>query len=426
MLLEALKNIYHRRYDPDKEIDGLLFEEVNRIINHATDTSFPDSVAGGDFLQQLRTNNGVFAAFKTHRMGRDMAGQLLDKEGTLKTFRQFQEDVQHIASHHVDAWLRTEYNTAIKRGHRAAEWRQFLAEADVLPNLEWLPSTALHPRESHMPFYHHIWPIDDPFWTRHKPGDEWGCQCSWVATAEPPTDNTGLGEALIKPSPGLEGDPAQAAQIFSDDHPYFPSNCDTCPFKTVQLSLFTNRVKDCYHCKNILRAILKAKTASIIEEYKRLKADPNYLEIEYDKKSGGLSATHKEHRFDPTKGIFGIQRGEYERWTVDVLRKRGHKIILASEQAADGVKCPDGFLNDVVMDIKAIEGTGRYTIKNKFDSACRQQAECIVLYFHDKTMFSEEKVRRGWQLYLGDLRSKQQIIKKIVCVVGDEVVEFIP
>lgn len=259
MLAEALKNIYHRRYDTRTEIDAELFEEVNRVFNAATDAGFSGSEAGGDFIQQLRTNNAVFAAFKTHRMGRDMAAQLIDEQGELKSFQQFRSDVEPIADHHVETWLRTEYDTAIKRAHRAAEMRQFISEADVLPNIKWLPSTAVNPRESHMPFYEHVWPIDDPFWEEHKPGDEWGCQCGWEATDEPVTDNTGLGGERIKPSPGLNGNPARTAQIFSDDHPYFPSKCDVCPFKGVQLSLFTDRVKDCYNCKNILKAVQKAE-----------------------------------------------------------------------------------------------------------------------------------------------------------------------
>lgn len=272
MLLAALKNIYHRRYDPRTEIDAELFEEVGRIFNAATDIGFSGREAGSDFMQQLRTNNSVFAAFKVHRMGRDMATQLIDENGEVKSFQQFRQDVEPIAGHHVDAWLRTEYDTAIKRAHRAAEMRQFMAEADVFPNIKWLPSTAVNPRESHMPFYEHVWPIDDPFWEDHKPGDEWGCQCGWEATDEEPTDNSGLGGERIEPSPGLGGNPARTAQIFSDDHPYFPSDCGACPFKGVQLTLFTNRTKDCYRCKNILKTVRKAektlttKRAELVEK----------------------------------------------------------------------------------------------------------------------------------------------------------------
>lgn len=79
MLAAALRNIYERRYDPRTQIDAELFEEVCRIFDAATDAGFSGSEASGDFMEQLRTNNAVFAAFKTHRMGRDMAAQLIDE-----------------------------------------------------------------------------------------------------------------------------------------------------------------------------------------------------------------------------------------------------------------------------------------------------------------------------------------------------------
>ena len=243
MLAAALRNIYERRYNPRTEIDAELFEEVSRIFDAATDVGFSGSEAGGDFMEQLRTNNAVFAAFKTHRMGRDMAAQLIDENGGVKSYQQFRRDVEPIADHHVEAWLRTEYDTAIKRAHRAAEMRQFMAEADVLPNIRWLPSTAVNPRESHMPFYDHVWPVDGPFREEHAPV----------------SDTSGLGGERIEPSPGLKGNPARTAQLFSDDHPYFPSDCSKCAFKGVQLTLFTNRSKDCYHCKNVLKAVQKAE-----------------------------------------------------------------------------------------------------------------------------------------------------------------------
>ena len=107
MLAAALRNIYERRYNPRTEIDAELFEEVSRIFDAATDVGFSGSEAGGDFMEQLRTNNAVFAAFKTHRMGRDMAAQLIDENGEVKSYQQFRRDVEPIADHHVEAWLRT-------------------------------------------------------------------------------------------------------------------------------------------------------------------------------------------------------------------------------------------------------------------------------------------------------------------------------
>lgn len=419
---KALRNIQSKRINTRTTIDAGLFSEVQRIVSNAIDIGYDAPAGGSSFAQELKNNAEVWSAFKVHRMGRDIAARMLDEDGNLKSFEQFKADTKDIVDHQVGRWLRTEFDTAVKRAHRAAEMRQFMEEADVFPNIEWLPSTAVNPRESHMPFYHRIWPIDDPFWEKHKPGDEWGCQCDWRATDEEPTDNTGIGEESIKPSAGLGGNPARTGQIFSNDHPYFPSDCDHCAFKSVQLRLFTNKQKNCYQCANIIKAIKSAKLAPVIEEYERLRADENYTDVKIDRKSGGLSAVHREHNFDPTKGCFGIPRGEYERLATEALRKNGYRVVLASEKAGEGIKTPDGSLDGVLMDIKAVEGTGKYTIKNKFDSARRQRVNSVILYFHTKELYSEERVADGWRFYMQELGEHSQPITNIVCVVEDKVI----
>lgn len=278
VLQRAIKNIYERKYNPNKEIDGHLLEEVHRIINAATDIGFSGREADGEFMRQLKSNNGVFAAFKTHRMGRDIASRLIDDNGEVKSFQQFQQDVEPITSHHIDRWLRTEYDTAIKRAQQAADMMQYREEADVLPNLEWLPSTAMNPREDHMPFYHHIWAIDDPFWQKHKPGDQWGCLCDLAPTDAPITDNEGLGgEPNAKPSKGLSGDPSRTGIIFSDDHPYFPNSCGNCIFNKSTLSRFTNKNKDCYQCAN--REEIMEETREVAHKETKAELKTAFIEV---------------------------------------------------------------------------------------------------------------------------------------------------
>ncbi len=280
---KALENIRSRRLNTGTQIDRGLFSEVNRILANGIDIACDgDGRIDGGFRQELQSNIEVFSAFKAHRMGRDMASQLLDKDGNVKPFRQFKKDTEGIVSHHVKAWLRTEYDTAIRRAHRAAEMRQFIEEADVFPNIEWLPSTAVNPREAHKPFYHHVWPIGDPFWNEHRPGDEWGCQCGWQSTDDPVTDNAGLdGPDSAPVSPGLGGDPARTGQVFSDDHPYFPSDCAHCGIynagvKNRLASVFYDRKKDCYNCPYI-RACIRNLSGSVkytLEERKGIYSSP--------------------------------------------------------------------------------------------------------------------------------------------------------
>lgn len=224
VLKSALKRIYERDFNPMTDIEENLFNEYWKQFNKATDAGFGIAAPGSrdfDFQTQLRTNNAIFAAFKTHRFQNDVAGHLLDEKGQLKPFRQWVKDTESIVSHHNEQWLKTEYDTTIIRAHHAADWRQFEREEDILPNLRWNRSTSIIPGEDHRIFWNRVWSMRDLHWSRHRPGDRWNCKCSLSATDEPVTDNSGLSVPLsYKPSPGLGGNPGITAKIFSDDHPY--------------------------------------------------------------------------------------------------------------------------------------------------------------------------------------------------------------
>nr|DAN35547.1 MAG TPA: minor capsid component [Caudoviricetes sp.] len=222
LLKSFIKRVYSKDFHPMTEIEEGMFNAVWDKLNIATDKGFgartphdPDY----DFYQELRYNNAVFSAFKVHRMQNDMAAFLLDSNGDLKPFEQWANDVMPIADHQVYQWLRTEYDTAIIRAHQAADWKQFEREADVLPNLKWMPSTSVHPGADHREFWGTILPLDDPFWNIHRPGDRWNCKCGLSSTDEEPT-RTPPAEPQSNPQGGLENNPGKDAKLFSDKHPY--------------------------------------------------------------------------------------------------------------------------------------------------------------------------------------------------------------
>lgn len=223
LLNAALERIYKGEINPQTEIEENLFEAFRQVLNEAVDQAFPGITASDpdyDFYEELRSNNDVFAAFKTHKMQNEIAAELLDGDGVLKSFSQWRKDVESIVDHHTEHYLRVEYDTAVIRAHHAAEWRQFEREREILPRLKWIPSTSVTPRESHMVFWNRVFEMNDPILNIHRPGDEWGCKCGLSATDEPATDNSGVTGKGSAHDPGLGGNPGITGQIFSDDHPY--------------------------------------------------------------------------------------------------------------------------------------------------------------------------------------------------------------
>lgn len=161
------------------------------------------------------------------------------------------------------------------------------------------------------------------------------------------------------------------------------------------------------------------------QEYLRLSNDPNYYDVSFDEKSGGVSAVHCGHKFDSEVGEFGIKMGDYEKLVVEALRKRGHFITLESELAPNGIKTPDGQIDGLIMEIKATEKKGKWAIKDKLHRAAKQGAECVILYFHKEELYSSERVDDGWNKFLSDKDSLQYVntIKHIVCVVEETVID---
>lgn len=210
------------------DIERHIFEETLRRFNEATAQGLAESadpaIITDSFLYELRNNNAVFSAFKTHRMQNDVARQLYDpKTGQLKSFDKWKRDIKGITDHYVHSWLQTEYDTAVIRAHQAADWKHFLEEADVFPNVRWMPTTSIVPD----PLHEHYWtkkltlPVNHPFWQEHRPGDRWNCKCSLQQTDEPVNAEALDGYTPPLPMPGLDNNPADDGKLFSDTHPYY-------------------------------------------------------------------------------------------------------------------------------------------------------------------------------------------------------------
>ena len=228
-LQRALKHIYEKDFHPMSEIEENLFNETFRIFTEASSTGISQSAAEipAELKQKIDQGNAVFSAFKVHRMQNDIASQLYDSNGVLKPFERWKKDVHPMLDHHVRHWLRTEYDTAVIRARQAADWQRFEQYADILPNLEWMPSTSAHPGTDHKVFWGTILPLNHPFWGMHRPGDRWNCKCSLSATDAPPTGAPrGGNDPKDLPAPGLDNNPGTDGRLFSDTHPYIANAYD--------------------------------------------------------------------------------------------------------------------------------------------------------------------------------------------------------
>ena len=265
-LIKGLEAIFDG-FDVRDDIQPDIFRETLRLFNLAaakgiSESHYEDAVTD-EFLEQIKHNNEVFSAFRTHRMQNDIAAQLIDADGHLKSWDKFRRDVAPLTGKYCKTWLNTEYNTAIIRAHRAADWKHFVNEQDVYPNLRWMPTTSATPDPVHETFWSKklTLSVNDPFWGHHHPGERWGCKCTCEQTDDPVND-LGLSEATKDTaSKGLKGNPGETGKLFSEDHPYFPKSCGGCPFNNGlknRFKGFFNKEKDCSSCMAVANGIVKA------------------------------------------------------------------------------------------------------------------------------------------------------------------------
>ena len=157
------------------------------------------------------------------------------------------------------------------------------------------------------------------------------------------------------------------------------------------------------------------------DEYLRLSQNDDYVDVTYDEQSGGMSAVHKLHKFDKQMGAYGMRRGDYERVVTKVLREYGHSVVLEAELSSGQKKC-DGLLDDVAMEIKAVEGEGTWTISSKLRTAHKQRAKCVVLFFPKEELYSEDRVNEGLRLAKTSPDSDPLELSRLLVVVRDRVV----
>ena len=424
ILAQFIKKIY-RGFDTENSIEGAMWREVLRVINEGTVEGLAKAKTPPtheeEFYKALRHSNEVFAAFKVHTMGQEMAAKLYDSKGQLKPFSKWVEGVSAISSHQVGSWLRTEYDTAVIRAHAAADWREFERNKDIMPNLRWMPTTSKEPEAVHSEYWRRklTLPVDDPFWNEHHPGDRWNCKCSLEATDDPVVRLDDM--EPTQPQRGLENNPGKDGHTFSDNHPYFPKGCGACPFskgiKNRMGTFFSNEKKHCYECEKINAKLPNEsqKKAKRIQDYNALKGNHLYRDVRFNKGNSGIAATHVRHNFDGKKGW-------YEKTVQDVGFKEGHKVILEEEiHTIQRKKNTEGTWDDKLFEIAAAESATKNNIRNALKHCASKPGTEVAVVFFPEEAFNEKNFEQGYAMFSGLPAPQFKKFKEIYCLSKEKI-----
>lgn len=410
-IAKALVNIYQKKYgNGSPDIEPTLFEKTKEILSGAVNKGVAGQRSGKPsdaFIHALTHSTDVFSAFRVHNMQSKIASYLVDSKGKLKPFGQFVKDVKPYITHQNRQWLQTEYDTAVRRAHLAADWQRFEDEKDVLPNLEWKPSTSPNPGEDHKPYWGTILPVDHEFWNQHRPGDRWNCKCSLRNTDKPATSVPAETVASAQPQKGLDSNPGTTGEIFSTSHPYFPENCGVCPFNKGVGKLFAALVGKGIHCNDcqLMNKVICEEGYTPPED-KRPKKRTKFIKKgkEYNKEwecvyeceeSGGYIAIENGHGTgEKTQNIN----------SAIPLAKDGHAVELIKQTK---VKKTDGKKEWITTRDANVDGerwefkkTSGYTnlagsIEDKAKQAIKQGADVLLIDIYRNEHFGIDELIKG-------------------------------
>ena len=177
-------------------------------------------------LQDLTENIYIFSGAKTYQNVRAMSDLLAQPE-LKSSFYKFKDEALKVFSDYNVDYLQAEYQTSLASSRMAAEWNRIVADADLLPLLEYDTVGDGRVRPTHAALDKICRPVNDKFWTNYYPPNGWRCRCSVrQITAEEGTV-TNL-QGWLKPDdvpPEFMMNSGMDKYIFKtkgkDKHPYF-------------------------------------------------------------------------------------------------------------------------------------------------------------------------------------------------------------
>lgn len=348
-----MKRVHARAVKPgklDREMFGYL---VDALLESASSGYGKDFTRvkflseDWEYIQNLKYNMATFAAFKQNATIKEAYKLLLDERGKPRAWKEFLGEAEKVNEKYNRRWLQTEYNQAHASAKMARRWHDFERDADLYPNLKYVAVMDARTRSDHAALNGTILPLDDPFWKKYYPPNDWGCRCSARNTDE---EVTGTPEERPPVPGGMDVNPGMEAKIFSDRHPYYKEGEN----ERRQLLAFVRSV------------MTDAET--VREGYDSfMKHDQPWKRTFFDGNTGGYAVEHERHKFDPVNG-------ENERETARVMARAGFKTELV-EEPRDKTQF-DALVNDVPTEIKVMSGPRNMV--SRANKAVKQGAVRVV------------------------------------------------
>lgn len=180
-----------------------------------------------ELLTELRENIYMFSAAKTFQQVRDMTDLLVDPEGKIRPFSNFEDLASQVFDQYNENWLSAEYDTAIGSGQAGVRWNRIESEKATLPMLRMSVVEDDNTSDICEPLDGITLPVEDPFWDEYYPPNHFRCRTTVEQLEEDavPSSSADVGAAVEHADkdmqPEFKMNVGKDKVVFNDEHPYF-------------------------------------------------------------------------------------------------------------------------------------------------------------------------------------------------------------
>lgn len=254
-----------------------LIDETYKVFNKAImDNDVPDVMR-----KALQSDAFLFGTLKTRAQMFEASNYLLNPDGTIKTWQQFERDFRQVFEDYNQNYLEAEYQFAVNSAQMAAKWTELDDSGRYL--LQYRTAMDDRVRESHQALEGITLPKDDPFWQHFYPPNGWRCRCQVVEVSKARYEASESEEAIAKGMAatqqiGKDGrnrlamfrfNPGMEKKLFPPDHPYSKlkavTDINSKDDKTVDLKKL---IKGETPTNNELKKIISEYASSFSEDFR--------------------------------------------------------------------------------------------------------------------------------------------------------------
>lgn len=218
-----VQQVWNDKGLPDGTINKEVTNEFAKRLYKGVEKGYGKKIQQVDYdspdfnmLAALQRNCWQFSAAKNYTQLRELSNALLDDNGKLRTFKEFEKAAKAINEEQVKYRLKAEYNLAVAGGQMARKWIEF--DDDAM--LQFKAVIDGRTTELCARLHNTTLPKEHPFWKTYYPPNHWGCRSNVIqvygraATKEDNIESADIPQMF-------RVNLAQGDLIFPKEHPYY-------------------------------------------------------------------------------------------------------------------------------------------------------------------------------------------------------------